>query len=119
MTALLKKPMKKKVDGVRAGLPALALCERRHDLYAGLAEELGDGNDVIAFGAQGLDEDGQGGDCYGAVSAAVVEQDDGTAAVGVGVHVGELLEDGAGDLLRSFTGVLIPVVVSILSPMMT
>ena len=87
-------------DGVRAGLPALLGGQRRHDLSAGAAQELGDGHDLVAAGAQGLNHDGQGGDRGGAVAAAVMHEDNGAAAVGVGLHGGDLVEDGLGDFSR-------------------
>ena len=48
-------------DGVDEGVPVLLPAgDGRHDLFAGLADELGDGDDLVAVGAQGLDEHGQG-----------------------------------------------------------
>jgi len=97
-------------DGVGDGLAALGGVEGRHDLVAGFADEAGDGNELVAVGAEGGDEEGQGGDGDGAVAAAVVHEDDGALTVGAGLHVLELLEDGVGDLLRGFAGVFVPVV---------
>ena len=79
----------------------------------------GDGDDGVAVGAQGVDEDGQGGHGGRAVAAAVVQQDDGAAELRLGLHGLQLVEDG---LRRSPAGVLrgcsFQSLVSILLPMM-
>ena len=56
-TKWLKKAQTKKAM-VHARLPELMPVERGHDLGAGLAHQLRDGNDGISAVAQGLDEDG-------------------------------------------------------------
>src|SRR6202041_2565170 len=43
-------------DGVDCGLEMLVADERWHDLSAGFADELRDGNDGVAVGAEGFDE---------------------------------------------------------------
>ena len=97
-------------DGVGVGLPALLACERGHDLGAGLADELGDGDDLVAVLAQAFDEDRKSVDGGGAVASAVVEQDDGAAHPRLLLHLGDLVEDAVGDLLRSLARILVPVV---------
>ncbi len=98
-------------DGVDEGEPVLLPAgDGGHDLLAGLADELADGDDLVAAGAEGLDEHGQGGHGGGAVAAAVVEQDDGATSPGLLGHGVDLLEDAVGDLLRGLAGVLVPVV---------
>jgi len=46
-------------EGVGYGADALKEGERRHYFRGGLAHERGDGNELIAMGAEGIDEDGQ------------------------------------------------------------
>ena len=72
MTKWLKKEMRKKAMESTKASQCCAAGDGRHDFLAGFADELADGNDLVAVGAEGLDEDGQGGDGGGAVAAAVV-----------------------------------------------
>ena len=63
MTKWLKKPMKKKATESTQRLPALlAAVSGGITSVAGLADQLRDGNDLVAARAQGVDEHGQGGD---------------------------------------------------------
>ena len=64
----MKKAKKKKATESTRACHALVGGEGGHDVGAGAAEELGDGDDLVAAGAEGVDEDGQGGDSGGAVS---------------------------------------------------
>ncbi len=90
--------------------PALPGGEGRHDFGASLADELGDGDDLVAVRAEGFDEDGERVDGGLAVASAVVEKDDGAARPGALVLCSDLAEDAVGDLLRGLAGVLVPVV---------
>ena len=97
-------------DGVDEGVVALAAFDGGHDFVAGFADEFGDRNDLVAVGAEGVDEDGKGGDGGRAVAAAIVHEDDGAARPGLGIEEGDLAEDAVDDLLRRLAGMLIPVV---------
>ena len=50
--------------------------ERRHHLRARLAQQVGNGDEFVAFGAQPVNNLRQRGDGVGAISAAIVHQDD-------------------------------------------
>ncbi len=95
---------------VDQGGAALLGGEGRHNLGAGLADELTDRDDLVAAGAKSLDKDGEGGYGGGAVAAAVVHEDDRAAHPGLGLGFIDLVEDGVDDLPGCFAGVLVPVV---------
>src|SRR6201996_8379203 len=84
--------------------------KRRHDLGAGFADELRDGDDGIAVGAKGFDELWKSVDGGLAIAAAVVHEDDGALHPGFGLGEFDLAEDAVDDLLRRFAGGFTPVV---------
>jgi hypothetical protein len=67
-------PGSRRIDG---GPEALIARDGDHDVGIALAEQLVHGDDLIAARVQALDDHGQGLDGVGAVSAAIVQQDDG------------------------------------------
>jgi hypothetical protein len=85
-------------------------CDGGHDLSGGLAHERGDRNEGVAAGAQGVNEDRQGGDSSRAVAAAVVHEDDGAAKLRLDLHGVELGKDRAGDVGGRLVGMLVPIV---------
>ena len=97
-------------DGVRQGAQVLAEGQLGHHLGGGLVHQLGDGDDGVAIGAQGVDQRGQCGHGGGAVAAAVVQQDDGAAELRLDLHGLQLFEDGLGDLGGRLARMLVPVV---------
>ena len=64
--------------------------ERRHHLGAGLVDEFRNGNDLVAAGADAVDDQREGSHGLRAVSAAVVKKND--------VALVEIFEDVFGDL---------------------
>src|ERR1035437_1793202 len=95
-------------DGVRQGAEALREGDFGHHLVGGFSHQRAYGHDGVAVGAQGVNEDGQGGDSGGALAAAVVKQDDGAAELRLGLHGLQLVEDGLGDLGGRPAGILVP-----------
>ncbi len=81
-----------------------------HDLGAGLAHERGDGNDLVTMRTQSIDQLGECVDSGLTIAPAIVQQDDGAAHPGAGLHIVHLLEYAVDDLLRTLTGMLVPVV---------
>ncbi len=101
---------KEEGNGVDHGQALLGLRQRGHDLVARLADELGDGNDGVAMGAESFDEWAECGDGGVAIAAAVVHEDDGAAHPGFGLGHVDLVEDAVDDLLRRFARMFVPVV---------
>ncbi len=63
-------------ESVGAHQQPFAVGQRRHHLRARLAEQIGDGNELVALGAQAIDDLRQRRHGVAAVAAAVVHQDD-------------------------------------------
>jgi len=97
-------------DGVGAGLPALARRQGRHHLSASLADEFGDGDDLVAAVAERLNQHRKRLYGDGAVAPSIVQEDDGALVPRVRLHVLDLLEDAVDDLLWGLARVLVPVI---------
>ena len=102
--------MKKKATESTCGLELLAADERWHDLSAGFADELRDGNDGVAACAEGFDEFGQSIDGGLTVAAAIVHEDDRALHPRLGLRELDLAEDAVDDLLWRLARRFAPVV---------
>src|SRR5581483_4662003 len=91
--AVLERAEDPEAEAVEPRRPALAGRDGGHHLGARLADEARDGNDLEAAGAQALNDDGQGAQGFGAVAAAVVQQDDVAAALVAGLAGREMAEE--------------------------
>src|SRR6185437_9477763 len=86
-------------DAVSAGEDFFFFGERRHDFGAFLIQEIGDADELVAFGLELVNDFGQRGDGVAAIAAAIVHDDDVSwAALDL---LNDALDDGVGGRRRN------------------